>query len=271
MSNVACVECGGTTFKLSLSPSSSPTHPSHLLTIPTTTPHETLSRVVEVLKGWEYDAVCIATFGPVDLNVESDTYGHITTTPKPGWRNTNLIGWVKKARKCRIVIETDVNVVARAEWEGRDLAYVTVGTGVGVGAVVNVRIKPRLSLSFFLFSLFFLYIYIFFFRDAQPTPSLTTKQKHTTRTYQGLADPRPNAPGGRSRGRVPLKHRLTHRLQLGDPEPPTLWNTNGREHRVERRYIVEARYEIVFVGGTRFPRELTRRSRCLGSRGERDW
>lgn len=40
----------------------------------------------EWIKGRKYDAVGIATFGPVDPKLSSPTYGYITTTPKPGWK-----------------------------------------------------------------------------------------------------------------------------------------------------------------------------------------
>ena len=41
-------------------------------------------------------ALRIASFGPVDLNPDSWTYGYITSTPKPGWRNVDLAGAVRK-------------------------------------------------------------------------------------------------------------------------------------------------------------------------------
>ena len=37
-------------------------------------------------------ALGIASFGPVDLARSSPTYGFITSTPKPGWRNTRIAG-----------------------------------------------------------------------------------------------------------------------------------------------------------------------------------
>lgn len=41
------------------------------------------------LQSWiadkQYDAVGVATFGPVDPKPSSATWGYITTTPKPNW------------------------------------------------------------------------------------------------------------------------------------------------------------------------------------------
>jgi hypothetical protein len=37
------------------------------------------------IAGKKYDAVGVATFGPIDPKVSSKTWGHITTTPKPNW------------------------------------------------------------------------------------------------------------------------------------------------------------------------------------------
>jgi fructokinase len=34
----------------------------------------------------------LASFGPVEVNPLSPTYGYITTTPKPGWREYNILG-----------------------------------------------------------------------------------------------------------------------------------------------------------------------------------
>src|SRR5215468_2732086 len=41
-------------------------------------------------------AIGIGSFGPVDLNDSSPTYGYITSTPKPGWRNTDIVGAVRR-------------------------------------------------------------------------------------------------------------------------------------------------------------------------------
>jgi fructokinase len=115
--------------------------------VPTTSPDETLGRIEEVLGGWalehELAALGIASFGPVDLDPTSPAYGSITSTPKPGWRGTEVRSRLQHAAGAPTAFDTDVNGAALAEmrWgSGQgfdDFAYVTVGTGVGVGLIVN--------------------------------------------------------------------------------------------------------------------------------------
>jgi len=116
-------------------------------TVPTTTPGETLGRLTAILRKWHsgegYDALGIASFGPVDLDRSSPTYGHIASTPKLGWAGTDVLGELQSAAEVPAALDTDVNGAALAEmrWgSGRgfdDFAYITVGTGVGVGLIVN--------------------------------------------------------------------------------------------------------------------------------------
>jgi fructokinase len=115
---------------------------------PTTTPAETIRQSIEFFTPYsrrgELAAVGIASFGPVDLNPQSPTYGYITTTPKPGWRQVDLRGEVHRMLKVPVTIDTDVNAAAIGEqfWiaENRMLdpfVYITIGTGIGVGVIVN--------------------------------------------------------------------------------------------------------------------------------------
>lgn len=116
-------------------------------TVPTTTPGETLGRLGTILEQWRsqqpYEALGIASFGPVDLDKASRTFGHITRTPKPGWSGTDVLGPLQRSAGVPAAFDTDVNGAALAEmrWgSGRgfdDFAYITVGTGVGVGLIVN--------------------------------------------------------------------------------------------------------------------------------------
>ena len=57
----------------------------------------------------------IASFGPVDLNPESWTYGYITSTPKPGWRNFDIAGAIRKSLDLPVGFDTDVNGAALGE------------------------------------------------------------------------------------------------------------------------------------------------------------
>ena len=140
----AGVELGGTKCVCTLAHS-----PDDILkqeTVPTTTPQETLGALEAVLRDWEREGIAalgINSFGPVDLQMELQTFGYITKTTKPGWSNTDVARRLARAAGTSVAFDTDVNGAARAEmrWgSGRgfnDFAYITVGTGIGVGLVVN--------------------------------------------------------------------------------------------------------------------------------------
>jgi fructokinase len=114
---------------------------------PTTTPKETIGLAIEFFKAQSkaepLAAIGIASFGPVDPNPQSPTFGYITTTPKPGWANANFAGAISQALQVPVGFDTDVNVAALGEhyWgaaQGLDtFIYLTVGTGLGGGGLVN--------------------------------------------------------------------------------------------------------------------------------------
>jgi len=137
----AGVELGGTKCVVILA--SGPGEVVAREVVPTTSPDETLGRIEAVLGGWDYTALGIGSFGPVDLDPRSPAYGRITSTPKPGWRDTDVAGRLQRVARVPAAFDTDVNGAALAEmrWgvgQGLDdLAYITVGTGVGVGLIVN--------------------------------------------------------------------------------------------------------------------------------------
>jgi fructokinase len=114
---------------------------------PTTQPDETIARAVEFFRARpEIAAIGIASFGPIDPNLESPTFGYITSTPKAGWRNCDFAGAIGRALGVPVAFDTDVNAAALAEhrWgAARGLAnfiYVTVGTGIGGGAMLDGRL-----------------------------------------------------------------------------------------------------------------------------------
>lgn len=114
---------------------------------PTTSPAETVARAVEFFQAREpVAAIGIASFGPIDPNPESPTFGYITSTPKPGWRDFDFAGTVQRALGKPIAFDTDVNAAALAEsrWGAarglRSFLYVTVGTGLGGGAFIDGRL-----------------------------------------------------------------------------------------------------------------------------------
>lgn len=134
------VEAGGTKFICAAG-----TGPGDLVreTMPTTSPAETLRRVARFFDGRGIASLGIASFGPVDLDPQSPTWGFITSTPKRGWRDTDLCGVLRRQLDVPVGFDTDVNAAALAEcrWgagQGLDgVLYVTVGTGIGGGAIVN--------------------------------------------------------------------------------------------------------------------------------------
>jgi fructokinase len=113
--------------------------------VATTTPAETLQEVIEFFAPHRDSllAVGVASFGPIDLDTESSTYGYITTTPKPGWHNADVVGTLNRALGVPIGWDTDVNGAALAEFrwgaaiDCDPTVYITVGTGIGGGAIVN--------------------------------------------------------------------------------------------------------------------------------------
>ena len=137
------IEAGGTKFVCAVG-----TGPDDLQAetqFPTTRPDETIGRAVDFFKAQpiELAAIGIAAFGPVDLDPASPTYGHITTTPKPGWTQANLAGRISRALGVPVGFDTDVNGAALGEhrWgaaQGLDtFLYLTIGTGIGGGGMLG--------------------------------------------------------------------------------------------------------------------------------------
>lgn len=136
------IEAGGTKFVCGVG-----TGPEDLITVefPTTTPEATVREATRFFhqSGDKLEAVGIASFGPVDPRPSSPGFGHITSTPKPGWQNFDLGGAVRSALRVPIGFDTDVNGAAlgEARWGAArgltDFIYLTIGTGIGGGAMVN--------------------------------------------------------------------------------------------------------------------------------------
>ncbi|MFV3126474.1 ROK family protein [Niveispirillum sp. KHB5.9] len=139
---LAAIEAGGTKFVCGIGDATG----SRLTrTIPTRDPDSTLADVARFLaeaaaEHGAFTAIGIGSFGPLDLDRTSPTYGSIAATPKPGWAGTDMPGFLKARFGVPVAIDTDVNVAALAEARlsgVRRLAYVTVGTGIGVGFARN--------------------------------------------------------------------------------------------------------------------------------------
>lgn len=141
----AGIEAGGTKFVCAVG--TGPEDIRSSVSFPTTSPEETLGRTIEFLRqqggASMLTAIGVASFGPVDLQPGSPTYGYITTTPKPGWANCDVVGALKQHFDLPVGFDTDVNGAALGEWrwgaaQGLDtFVYLTIGTGIGGGGMVN--------------------------------------------------------------------------------------------------------------------------------------
>ncbi|MEN9933940.1 MAG: hypothetical protein RLZZ387_519 [Chloroflexota bacterium] len=139
------IEGGGTKFVCTVG--SGPDDIRAEARFPTTTPAETMARTIAFFQEQQriapIAAVGIASFGPVDVDPVSPTFGYITTTPKPGWANTDFGGAIGRALGVPIGFDTDTNGAALGEhrWgaaQGLDtFIYLTVGTGIGGGGLVG--------------------------------------------------------------------------------------------------------------------------------------
>lgn len=138
---IGAIEAGGTKFILGIGNEKGEI--LERLSIPTESPETTMPKVIEFFKEKKFDVMGIGSFGPIDPKVDSPTYGYITTTPKAGWANYDLIGELKKHFDVPTAFDTDVNGAALGEltWGGaqglKSALYITIGTGIGAGAVVE--------------------------------------------------------------------------------------------------------------------------------------
>jgi fructokinase len=136
------VEAGGTKFVCAVG--TGPDNLRNVTRFPTTMPAEIIPQVIAFFRDQPepVTAVGIGAFGPVDPAPDSPRYGWITSTPKPGWQNTDLRGAIREALGVPVAFDTDVNAAALGEhrWgaaAGLDtFIYLTVGTGIGGGGMV---------------------------------------------------------------------------------------------------------------------------------------
>ncbi|PNU02239.1 ROK family protein [Novosphingobium guangzhouense] len=145
MRRIAGVELGGTKCIVVLADAHGTISRQEI--VPTLAPATTLCGIEAVLDAWAaeapFDMLGVASFGPLNLDPTSPEYGCITSTAKPGWRDTSVANRLSTRYGLAAAFDTDVNGAAFAErrWGAAqgldDLAYVTVGTGVGVGLIVN--------------------------------------------------------------------------------------------------------------------------------------
>jgi fructokinase len=139
------IECGGSKWECAIGGSGPDLTAAE--TIPTTTPEETIGRAIAFFeREGPVDAIGIGSFGPLDRRPGSPTWGYVTTTPKPGWAQTDIAGPIGRALSVPVAFDTDVNAAALGEhrWgaaKGLDtFCYITVGTGIGGGGMVGGKL-----------------------------------------------------------------------------------------------------------------------------------
>ena len=148
------IEAGGTKFVCLIG--ADPESIVETERIDVTGPSETIGAALAFFRravdaGIRLDAIGIGSFGPVELRDGHPRWGWITTTPKPGWSDTDLVGPFATEFGVPVGFDTDVNAAALAEgrWgAARGLSsfiYITVGTGIGGGAVVDGRLVHGLG------------------------------------------------------------------------------------------------------------------------------
>ncbi|WP_261805984.1 ROK family protein [Lapidilactobacillus luobeiensis] len=139
------IEAGGTKFVCAVGEASGKV--TARVKFPTTTPEATLAQVFAFFDQYEVAAIGVGSFGPIDIEPQSATYGYITDTPKLAWKNFDFLGALKVHYPAvKFVWTTDVNVAAYGEYlQGagvgkQNICYVTVGTGIGVGYISHGKL-----------------------------------------------------------------------------------------------------------------------------------
>ncbi|MFG6120006.1 ROK family protein [Thalassobacillus sp. B23F22_16] len=146
---LGAIEAGGTKFVCAIGDEKGEVFEKTV--IPTEKPEITMPKVYEFFENSDIERVGIGSFGPIDLNEGTGTYGTIQKTPKTDWVDFPLADEVSKHTGVPVVVDTDVNVAALSEsrWgnatDVNSCLYITVGTGIGAGAIVNGETLKGLS------------------------------------------------------------------------------------------------------------------------------
>ncbi|WP_312094808.1 ROK family protein [Niallia sp.] len=149
MSLYGAIEAGGTKFVCAVGDAKG--NIKERISIPTTTPEETMPEVIAFFKRFPIEAIGIGSFGPIDVDKNSPTYGNITTTPKLAWKDYPLLKAIEDEFSVPTGFNTDVNVAALGEAKlgaakGVDnCLYITIGTGIGAGAYINEELLQGLT------------------------------------------------------------------------------------------------------------------------------
>lgn len=139
------IEAGGTKFVCGVCTEDG--HVVHRQVILTTSPENTMPQVSDYFQrlggNFPLEGIGLASFGPVNLNLQSQQYGSITSTPKAGWQYFAIKQELETLLGRQVAFDTDVNAAVWGEsiWGAavglENAAYLTVGTGIGGGLLVN--------------------------------------------------------------------------------------------------------------------------------------
>ncbi len=144
MRRIGALEAGGTKMVLGVFDEGGTELARH--TLPTLSPSETVPAMQAFFAKQHIDALGIGSFGPVDVNPASATFGTITSTPKLAWKNYPILGALRDFLNIPCALDTDVNAAVLAEADRgaavglTDAVYLTIGTGVGGGVLSGGRL-----------------------------------------------------------------------------------------------------------------------------------
>ncbi|MBP2075949.1 ROK family protein [Oceanobacillus polygoni] len=133
------IEAGGTKFVCAVGDESGNIFDK--VTFPTEDPAKTLDAAKQFFNKHDIQALGVGSFGPVDLNKKSKTFGSILNTPKLKWKQFHLLDQLKQDYNIPVTLDTDVNAAALGEYKygaarkAASVLYITVGTGIGAGFV----------------------------------------------------------------------------------------------------------------------------------------
>lgn len=146
---IGAIEAGGTKFVCAIGNEKGEI--IERISFPTENPNVTLNKCVIFFKDKNISSLGIGSFGPIDLNKDSKTYGYIKNTPKLLWKDFNLLGFFKKYFNIPIFLDTDVNIACLGEYTWgnakniSDFIYLTIGTGVGGGIISSDKLIHGLA------------------------------------------------------------------------------------------------------------------------------
>jgi len=149
MTYYGSIEAGGTKFVCAVGDGDF--NVIERVSFPTTTPAETLEKVFKFFDQYDLASIGIGSFGPIDVNPKSKTYGYIMLTPKLAWQRFDFLKAVQDQYQIPVAWTTDVNAAAFGEQrlgaaQGVDSClYLTVGTGIGGGIIVDGKLLSGLS------------------------------------------------------------------------------------------------------------------------------